>query len=139
MPDEAPTNVYSLVAVVLVALISGTFAFLSARASKKAGEDAVRIDNGVTSVEGWVKLTEGYERRMRSLEESQQTTDQVATELRGVVMQLTRDVDALHNWKRAALRYILELYADLRDHVAEEDLPRPPEELYADLRDHGVH
>jgi hypothetical protein len=136
------TSLYQAIAGVLIAIVTGFFGVKMSKRGARAGEDAERIDHGVDAVAGFIALAKQQQesidsltRRTKDLEASQEVTDSIATALRERVQKISADLDSMHIWKRAALRYIIDLRSHGLKHSPEEALPVPPVELMGDLRE----
>jgi len=116
------------VSVVLVAII-GAYATRSAvRAGRKAGTEQESIEAGVISTQSFVDIVGTYEGRLHDLERRARKTEEDLDKTK-------RDLDGMHDWKRAAIRYIRALRQHSVHHLPGEVLPEPPPELLLDLAD----
>ena len=108
-------------ATIVVALIGYLSVRAGSRAGRRAGREQESIERGVVSTETLVELVGTYENRLHALEERTKKTEQ--------------DLNGMHDWKRAAIRYIRALRQHSLHHSPGEQLPEPPPELLLDLTD----
>lgn len=138
MGETDTSSLYGLIGSIVLALISGAVAVLVSKRGGKAGENAEQIERGVTSVEAWIRLVEQQNGVVAGMAEQIATLRKGQSENDGIIGKMQRDIEFMHNWKRAAIRYILELRNHSARHAPEETLPSPPEELLHDLRDEVI-
>ena len=143
-----PTNLIGLVALVVVTGGGILTTLLTVKRGGKAGEVAQETDRGVDEAERYMKLQTSLMDRIdrqdesirkqdvfiKELRTSQDVNDELMASLRERISQLSKDLDFMHIWRRAALRYILDLRAFGLRHATEDKMPLPPEELLGDLQ-----
>jgi len=127
-PEVVADNWMGAAATVLVALIGYLSVRATARAGRRAGREQESIERGVVSTETLIDLVGTYENRLHDLDERVKRTE---TDL----SKTKRDLDGMHDWKRAAIRYIRALRQHGLHHLPGEVLPEPPPELLVDLAD----
>ena len=140
MSPDSVTNVWALAALALTTIGGVITAYFASRSSKEAGHVAERADDNTSVVEGWHKLVESYNRRLSSLETSYEVQEAEVEVLKlgkdeqdRTIAKLVRDLDAVHSWKRAAIRYLRDLRAWGAHHIPDREMPAPPPELHEDL------
>lgn len=143
-----PTNLYQLIGLVIVIAGGIVTTLLTVRRGGKAGEEANETDQKVEVADQYYKaqtaLFERIDRQdesirkqdvfIKELRASQDVNDELMASLRERIQQLSKDLDFMHIWRRAALRYILDLRAFGLRHATEDKMPIPPEELLGDLQ-----
>jgi len=119
--EGGDSTLWGAAATVLVALIGYLSVRATARAGRRAGREQESIERGVVSTETLVELVGTYENRLHEVEKRIKKTEQ--------------DLNGMHDWKRAAIRYIRALRQHSVHHSPGELLPEPPPELLLDLAD----
>jgi len=121
-------TIWTALASIVTAFIGLVSVRSTLRGGRRAGREQESIEKGLISTDTLIDLVGTYETRLHDLDErvKKNEVDLVKTK---------QDLDGMHNWKRAAIRYI----RDLRDHAGrhspDETLPVPPRELMLDLDD----